>query len=196
MYRAPAKYERMVDLAIAIIEDYNITIDDYPLDMDKLYKKMKIQLVPYSAFDSNEQAIELLLKKSKDGFYTPQSKISNLTVYYNDQYGKKLTKQRISQTKGHELKHIFENDKDDSEDDLCDYFAKYLRCPTPLVMYLKIYSAVDLMAKFDLSIEQTGYVLLNKRIKNHDQTFYPKEVELLKQLIGPSFDDSNIEIIR
>lgn len=195
MYRTPTEYERMVDLAISIIEDYNLTIDDYPLDMDKLYKRMKIQLVPYSAYDCNNRAIELLLKRSKDGFYVPQSESSNLTVFYNDIYGEHLTKQRISQTKGHELKHIFENDKDDSEDDLCDYFSKYLRCPTPLFMYLNICSTTDLISKFDLSFEQAGYVINNKRFKESNRKFYPKEVELLKQLIGPSFNKDDIKIM-
>ena len=73
MYRKSEEYERMVDLAIGIIEDYSITLDDYPLNMDDLYRKMNIQLVPYSAFDSRARTIELMLVKSKDGFYAPKS---------------------------------------------------------------------------------------------------------------------------
>lgn len=195
MYRKSEEYERMVDLAIGIIEDYSITLDDYPLNMDDLYRKMNIQLVPYSAFDSSARTIELMLVKSKDGFYAPKSSKSDLTVFYNDRYGDHPTRQRISQTKGHELKHIFENDMDDSEDDLCDYFAKYLRCPFPLVVYLGINSVIDLMARFDLSQEQAFYVLSNRRLQKYGRKLFPKEVELLRQLIGESFDESAIEII-
>lgn len=195
MYRTHEEYERMVDLATSIIEDYGITANDYPLDMDKLYKKMRIQSIPYSAFDSNQETIALLMKRSADGFYVPRSSASDLTVYFNDQYADKPpTKQRISQTKAHELKHIFEEDSDDSEDDLCDYFGKYLRCPYPLVIYMGINNCVDLMAKFDLSAEQARYVLSNRRNSN-GKRFYRKEISLLRQLLGSLFDEENCIII-
>ena len=90
MYRSSFEYERMVDLAISIIEDYNVTLDDYPLDLSELYKKMKIQLIPYSAYGYSPRTIELFLKKSKDGFILPQSSHSELTVFYNDKYGNHL----------------------------------------------------------------------------------------------------------
>lgn len=54
------EYDRMRHLALSVILDYNITIDDYPLDMDKLCKRMGINVVPYSAYAENSK-LELLL---------------------------------------------------------------------------------------------------------------------------------------
>ena len=51
------------------------------------------------------------------------------------------------------------------------------------------------MARFDLSQEQAFYVLSNRRLQKYGRKLFPKEVELLRQLIGESFDESAIEII-
>lgn len=119
--RMSEEYERMKDLAISIIVDYNITC--YPLDIYDLVKRMGFNLVPYSAYQSK---VGLLMKKSKDGFNYPLSLASKPTIMYNDQYGSHLTPARITQTIGHEIKHLVEGDIDDSEDDLCEFFSKYL----------------------------------------------------------------------
>ena len=115
------EYDRMRHLALSVILDYNITIDDYPLDMDKLCKRMGINVVPYSAYAENSK-LELLLKRSKDGFNVPGNTTQKATIYYNDKYGDYLTPARIAQTKGHELKHILEvfvhEDEEDNPEDL------------------------------------------------------------------------------
>lgn len=148
MYRTPEEYERMTDLAISIILDYDIRA--YPLDIFDLVDKMGFDLIPYS---KNDNKIGLLLKKSADGFNSPLSTAWAPTIVYNDKYGSNSTPTRISQTIGHEIKHILEGDVDDSEDDLCDYFSKYLRCPLPFVLYLGINSESDLVLKFNISNE-------------------------------------------
>lgn len=198
MYRSSEEYDRMAKLAISIIEDYGVTALDYPLDMDILCRRMKINIVPYSSYEGADSGrIDLLMKKSKDGFCIPRSSKQEATIFFNDKYGDHLTPARISQTKGHEIKHIIEGDIDDSEDDLCDYFSKYLRCPFPYVFYLKLESAVDIIARFSISYEQAEYVLNNiiSRRSKYGNGMFDYEIELLKSLLGKEFDEEEIQMI-
>ena len=179
------EYDRIRKLVISVILDYNITIKDYPIDIDKLCKRMDINVVPYSAYAENPK-LKLLLKRSQDGFNILRNSKQKAAIYYNDKYGEHLTPARISHTKAHELKHILEEDKDDSDESLCDNFAKYLRCPMPLVLYLKIDTKQELISRFGISDEQAGYILTQaKRHKNKFQNkYYDYEVLLIKQIIG------------
>lgn len=190
------EYDRIRKLVISIIVDYNIDINDYPLDMDKLCKRMGINVVPYSAYDG-KQTLALLLKRSKDGFNIPRNSKQKATIYYNDKYGDHLTPSRISQTKAHELKHILEEDKNDNDESLCDNFAKYLRCPLPLVLYLKINTRQELISKFGISDEQAKYILIQAdRHKNKLQNkYYDYEVLLIKQILGKHIKISDELII-
>ncbi len=190
------EYDRIRKLVISIIVDYNIDINDYPLDMDKLCKRMGINVVPYSAYDG-KQTLALLLKRSKDGFNIPRNSKQKATIYYNDKYGDHLTPSRISQTKAHELKHILEEDKNDNDESLCDNFAKYLRYPLPLVLYLKINTRQELISKFGISDEQAKYILIQAdRHKNKLQNkYYDYEVLLIKQILGKHIKISDELII-
>ena len=187
MYRSSEEYDRMAKLAISIIEDYGVTALDYPLDMDILCRRMKINIVPYSSYEGADSGrIDLLMKKSKDGFCIPRSSKQEATIFFNDKYGDHLTPARISQTQGHEIKHIIE-----------DYFSKYLRCPFPYVFYLKLESAVDIIARFSISYEQAEYVLnniINRRSK-YGNGMFDYEIELLKSLLGKEFDEEEIQRI-
>lgn len=189
------EYDRMRLLAISVILDYGITAKDYPLDMDDLCKRMNINVVPYSAYTKEE--VEVLLKKSKDGFNVQRTKSNRATIYFNDKYGELITKQRISSTKGHELKHILEEDKDDKEDGLCEYFSRYLRCPVPYVKYLGIKSKQELISQFDISDSQAGYVLtnVNRHIYNYGDKFFDYEVVLLKRQLGFSLEIDQSKIM-
>jgi len=180
------EYDRMRKLAITIILDYNITMEDYPLDMDKLFKRMGINVVPYSAY-AERPNFDLLLKRSKDGFNVPITKNQKPTIYFNDQYGCELTPARISSTKGHELKHICEEDKDDSDDKLCDYFSKYIRCPIPILLYLGIDSRQELISRFGVSDVQADIILttVNRHKNKFGNKYYDYEVLLIKQILGP-----------
>ena len=64
MYRSGKEYDRIDKLVIDILMDYGI--NEFPLDMNELCRKMGINIVPYSAYDPN---VELLLKKSKFSYY-------------------------------------------------------------------------------------------------------------------------------
>ena len=198
MYRSSEEYDRMAYLAIASIEDYGITAADYPLDMDTLCRRMRINSIPYSSYEGEDPGrIDLLMKKSKDGFFIPRSSKQEATIFFNDKYGDHLSPARISQTKGHEIKHIVEEDVDDSEDDLCDYFSKYLRCPFPYVLYLKLESIVDIIARFSISYEQAEYVLSNviKRRNRYGNGMFDYEIELLKTLLGKEYEEKEIQLI-
>lgn len=179
------EYDRMRKLALSVILDYNITIDDYPLDIDKLCKKMEINVVPYSAY-AEKSKFELFLKRSKDGFNVPRNTKQKATIYYNDKYGDHLTPARIGQTKGHELKHVLEEDKDDIDDKLCDYFSKYLRCPIPILLYLGIDTRQELISRFGVSDEQAGYILTNvdRHKYKFNNRYYDYEILLIKQVLG------------
>lgn len=192
MYRSSEEYERMCKLAIDIIVDYDIKI--YPLDMDNLCKKMGFILTPYSACEDKK---DLLLKKSFDGFSNYSDPTKKPIIFFNDIYGN-IPPARISQTKGHEIKHIVERDRDDSEDDLCDYFSKYLRCPTPYVIYLGITDVNEIISTFELSYEQATYVKkqVTNRIKRYGYKYFEYELPLLKQLLGNDYDENQFEIIR
>ena len=183
------EYDRIRKLVISIILDYNITIDDYPLDMEKLCKKMQINVVPYSAY-TDKPNFDILIKKSKDGFNISRNSKQNATIYYNDRYGDHLTPARISQTIAHELKHILEEDKNDADESLCDNFAKYLRCPIPIVIYLNICTRQELISKFGVSDEQAGYILEQaRRHKNKFQNkYFDYEVLLIKQILGKEIE--------
>jgi hypothetical protein len=197
MYRDSEEYDRMAKLAISIIVDYGITAKDYPLDLDNLCRKMKINVVPYSAFeDEDPDFIDILLKKSKDGFFAPRSSKQEATIFFNDKYGDRLSPSRISQTKGHEIKHIVEEDEDDSDDNLCEYFSKYLRCPIPYVLYLGLESEIDIISRFSISYQQSEIVLSNiiNRKRKYGNGYFRYEIELLESLLE-DFNQNEVEII-
>ena len=155
MYRKGKDYDRMAKLAISVIIDYGIK--DFPLDMENLCTRMGFKLVPYSLYEEKK---DLLMKKSKDGFFV-MSKDCIFSIVYNDRYGELWNEARKNQTLGHEIKHILDGDVDDSTDDLCEYFSKYLRCPIPYVIYKGYDSSFELVRDFGISYEQARIVMSN-----------------------------------
>ena len=176
-------YDRMRKLVISIILDYEIKESDFPLDMDALCRRMSIDIVPYSAYSGEK--LKIMLKRSKDGFFAPRIPGKNATIFFNDRYGEHLTPARIDHTKGHEMKHIVDGDKDDSEERLCDYFSKYLRCPIPLAEYMGIRSRSGLISKFGVSDEQAGYILeaMRRRRNRVGSSYYDYEELLIRSLL-------------
>lgn len=193
MYRNGEMYDEMCNVVMDIYEDYGITLDSFPLDMDWLIEIMGMDLVPYSAFPCHK---DLLIKKSKDGFCVPSDGICRPAVIINDtdsNYGPG----KISSNKGHEVKHIVFLDTDDSEDDSADYFSKYLRCPIPLVINLGIKSKTELISKFKITGEQADYVLSNarNRVNKYGRRYFRYELRLFEQLLGENYIESDFEII-
>lgn len=187
MYRQGKEYDHVDRLAIDILMDYGI--NQFPLDIDDLCRKMNINIVPYSAFDSD---VELLLKKSKQGSSKHRTETDNPTIYFNDIYGDHLTPANIASTKAHEIKHIVDNDLDDSKDDLASHFARHLRCPIPVVIYWNIYSSNELISRFGISQEQASYVLKStrNRCRKYGYSFFPYEVEYLRFY----FNEADLEL--
>ena len=84
MYRSGSEYDKLDKWIYSIYDDYNI--HKFPIDAKKICQKMKIALVPYSAFsDGGSQS--LLQKKSKHAFFVKESKENPSTIYYNDTFG-------------------------------------------------------------------------------------------------------------
>lgn len=187
MYRKGEEYDRMAKLAIEVLLDYGVK--DFPLNMDDLCRKMHINVVPYSAFGDDWQ---LLYKKSIYGFSNYRTKTEKPTIYFNDIFGQPLPKASIESTKGHEVKHILEDDEDDSEDDLCEYFSKYLRCPFPLVLYWDICTPAELISTFAISNEQATYVISNywNRKSKYGDGYFQYEIDFLREF----FDDPELDL--
>lgn len=191
MYRKGKDYDRMAKLAISVIIDYGIK--SFPLDMESLCLHMGFRLVPYSLFEGKK---ELLMKKSKDGFFE-MSKDFVYSIVYNDCYGELWNEARKNQTLGHEIKHILDGDVDDSTDDLCEYFSKYLRCPIPYVIYKGYDSSFELVRDFGISYEQARIVISNvqNRKRKYGNKYFKYEIELLEYLLGEKFDINNFEVV-
>ncbi|MBQ9046675.1 MAG: hypothetical protein IJ120_02135 [Solobacterium sp.] len=186
MHRPGEDYDRIDRLARNILIDYGIT--RFPLDMFDLCKKMGFIVVPYSSYEKNEEALQLLLKKSKDGFYFPACNGMPPQIIYNDKYGDHLTPARIQSTLGHEIKHILEEDTTDEEDDLCDHFARYLRCPIPIVIHLGLSTEMELISYFQISSTQAQITLSSvwNRTCTYGNQIFPDEKELLETFIDTS----------
>ena len=100
---------------------------------------------------------------------------------YNDKYGDHLTPARIQSTLGHEIKHIIEEDTTDEEDDLCDHFARYLRCPIPIVIHLGLSTEMELISYFQISVSQARNTLssLRNRHRIYGNEIFQDEQELV-----------------
>ncbi|WP_391495755.1 ImmA/IrrE family metallo-endopeptidase [Gardnerella swidsinskii] len=146
MYRSGSKYDELDKLIYSIYDDYGI--NKFPIDEKELCRKMKISLVPYSAF-SNE-AKKLLRKNSKHAFFVKESKENPPMIYYNDAFG---SEGAIRFSVFHEIGHYICEDKNDSKDDLADYFARHFMCPTAYLMLKGIESPNEIVAFCGVSFE-------------------------------------------
>lgn len=183
MYRSGDQYDRVDEIARNILVDYKVC--NFPLDLIELAKRMGFNVIPYSAYEGL-QDFPLLFKKSKDGFSDPYCIGKVPTIFYNDKYGDHLTPARIQSTIGHEIKHIVEGDQDDSEDDLCDHFSRYLRCPIPYVIYKRYETVAELISDFGISAKQANITLkaMRKRLSSYGDTIFPEEQELIDMILG------------
>ncbi|MFP1694826.1 ImmA/IrrE family metallo-endopeptidase [Gardnerella greenwoodii] len=136
----------MDKLIYSIYDDYGI--NKFPIDEKELCRKMKIALVPYSAF--SDEAKKLLQKKSNHAFFVKESKENPPMIYYNDAFG---SEGAIRFSVFHEIGHYICEDEDDSKDDLADYFARHFMCPTAYLMLKGIESPNEIVAFCGVSFE-------------------------------------------
>lgn len=158
MYWTGSDYDKMAQLVIDIFIDYNITT--FPVDEREICRKLGVKLIPYSAYTEKEQV--LLKKQSKDGFFSPATKRTPNTIYYNDSissYGKRRY------TIFHEIKHYVNGDEDDMEynDNMADYFSRYFMAPIPYLIKMGIDNELTLISDHGISAEAAAYAIRNVR---------------------------------
>lgn len=187
MYRLGEKYDEMAKLAIDVLIDYEI--NSFPLDGKEICKKLGINLIPYSAYDYEIQ--QICRKRSEDGFCFYGIKGLTPIICYNDWFLSQLPESRIHSTIFHEIKHILCNDKDESDDDLAEYFSKYIRCPIPLLIYQNITDINYIISNFNISHEQSLYIM--KNLENRRKKYGNKIFEYEKPLLRSILKDKYIE---
>lgn len=198
-YRDSTKYERMARLAIDIYIDYNIT--EFPTNAKDIAKRMGFDFIFYSDLDEKTRA--LMIKLSDDGVNYPHMTGPNCirTIYINDT----IQSNGRKDTSGfHEIKHIVEYDceTDDEElneenEDLANFFGKYMKCPIPYLIYCGYDNEFDIMSKFGVSQEMAKNVLksMRGRIKKYNNSIFDYEVPLLELLLGDKLDKSSFSVI-
>lgn len=177
MYRKGNLYDDIAKTVIQIYLDYNIK--SFPVDEKEVCGKMGVTLFRYSSMTKDEQ--RLLEKKSEFGFFVPETKNNPPSIYYNDMLESEGA-QRF--TIFHELKHYVYDDKDESKDDLADYFSKYFMCPIPYLLLMNIDSTNEVTLMFGTSYKAAENIcsnLTNRKIKYGYQLF-DYEVELIEHL--------------
>lgn len=177
MYRKGEVYDEIKNVIIDIYIDYDI--HQFPVDEKWLCRRMGVALIPYSAYDTDARI--LLNKKSKKGFFVKGSDTSPPTIYYNDRF---KTEGEIRFTIFHELKHYVFEDVDDSEDDLADFFARYIMCPIPYLMLKNINTAEEVMSYCNTTISAATHVVsnINNRKNKYDYQIFDNEKRLINHL--------------
>jgi hypothetical protein len=198
-YGISAKYNKMAKLAINIYLDYNLT--SFPIKPKRLASRMGFLIIYYS--DLEPETRELMCKFSYDGFNFPHKSGNNYvrTIYINDLI---MSSARREVSVFHEIKHIVnydcetENEEKNKENEkLADYFAKYMKCPIPYLIYKRIANITDIMSVFHTSEEMAINVRkgLLARIKKYDYDIFDYELPLLELLVGSELDYSKFTVI-
>lgn len=143
-----------------LIEDYDIK---YPLDVFDLCNKMGFELIPYSKFKDH---IELLLKKSEDGFSLFDENRNIWSIYYNENVE---PKERIKFTIAHEIGHILLQTE---VEEYANFFAGYLLAPVVLILEYKLFEKEKIMDYFKVGYKCANSCF-NRTIKRvlHDTTY-------------------------
>lgn len=156
MYRSSNDYDKMAQLVIDIFIDYNIS--GFPIDEKEICRKLGLKLVPYSAYSEQDQ---ILLKKGLLMLFSLP--LPNTLPRLFSIMIKSYERQRYSIF--HEVKHYVNNDSDDCEynDEMADYFARYIMCPIPYLIKANINDALTLISDHRVSAEAAHYAIKNVR---------------------------------
>ena len=129
------------------------------------------------------------MKRSEYGFFCPLTNDTAPTIYYNDTISSKGC---IRQTIFHEIKHYINEDKeeDPEDDDLADYFGKYIACPIPYLIALHITTPNEIISMFGVSYQMACYVAKNveNRIIKYGYKLFDYEKPLLRHLNPTLFE--------
>ena len=188
--RSGQEYDEIVKEIVPIFIDYDIKT--FPLDLERLCRLLSVSLIPYSKCGS--EAKDLLIKKSKDGFFVRGTHESNPAIYYNDY---KSSEGAIRYTISHEIKHYVydECDADNEDDDLADYFARFLLCPIPYLIVKGILSPDDIKTHCNVSFQAASNAssTIKNRMSWHGYEIFDFEIPLLEHLIPIEFEQYKIE---
>lgn len=177
MYREGKTYDRIDRVIIDVIIDYGI--NSFPINVQELCSKMKIELIPYSECDSEVRNI--LRKKSKDGVFQRPSKTTPAIIYFNDRF---VGRTSVRFTLCHELAHFVLEDSDDSKDDIAEYFARHFLCPTSYLLLKGIESA-DEIAEYcgvSKSAAKNAASNIKNRKEKYGNSLFSYEVPLIEHL--------------
>lgn len=182
--RSGPEYDEIVKEIIQIFIDYDIK--SFPLDLEGICCRMGVSLIPYSA--CGPEAKDLLLKKSKKGFFVRGTVESTPTIYYNDY---DVTVGEMRYTIAHEIKHFVydECDDDNEDDDMADYFARFFLCPIPYLIVKGIRSPDDIVShcKVSLWAASNAASTIRNRMKWYGYKIFDYEILLLEHLIPVEF---------
>ena len=185
MYWHSSDYDRMAQLVIDVYIDYNLTT--FPIGVMELCPKLGVLLIPYSAYDDTEDCISFS-NLTNDAFYIPASKQNGPIIVYNDRI---VSKGRIRFSVSHELKHYVNDDKEDNpyDENMADYFARYLLCPIPVLIYRGVNDVATIISDYNVSADVANHVLRNlqNRRRVHGNKIFDFEkplIELIKSAEG------------
>ena len=194
MRRKNSDYEKMARLAIDVYLDYDIK--SFPVDAYKQAELMGFEVSHYSDYPVEVQKI--LIKRSEEGFNipVPEDRMHTKKIIINDNVESEARKQS---TIFHEIKHIINYDIDESpyNEDMADFFARYMRCPTPFLIYARIEESEKIQKMFGLSKQMARISANNvrQRVNTYGYAIFDYEVPLLKQLLGDSYNEYIVEVI-
>ncbi len=170
--------ERILDVIVDIYQEYEIR--EFGFDLIKLIKKMEINLVSYSNFSKEKQAI--LKNYDEDGFNIINPNNNKIEIYYNDLI---KPKGRLYFTLPHELGHIclghncrLGNETETQRSD-ANLFANEFYCSQAFMIYYNLRTVSDLISAFNIT-EGYAKVLLEKLSKRRDKRLSYNEKRLIK----------------
>lgn len=188
MYRNGKEYDQIAQLAIQLYLDYDLK--GFPLDEREVCQKLGITLKAYSEYTAEQQ--QILEQRSHYGFFVPLSIKDGTppTIFYNDTIGSRGCQR---QTILHEIKHYVSEDAEDdpSDDDLAEYFGKYIACPIPYLIACNITSQQEIMKRFNVSYQMAGYIAkhVHNRIKRYGYRLFDYELPLIYHLAQIGVDE-------
>lgn len=148
------RYEQIKNIVSSILTKY-LPHDQIPVDVFALAKLLGIILVAYSTLTKYErrELQKICAFETKDGFCVCAKKDGKFVwyIYYDDSQ----LKERVRFTILHEIGHIVLGHREYSDlaEAEANFFAKYAIAPPSLVHLIKPNDYIDIMLKFDTSME-------------------------------------------